>query len=51
MSDPTAKHRVARNTAKMEAAGFVKVHVWVPAQFREKLLAYAASLRQLINHI
>jgi hypothetical protein len=51
MTDKTAASRVARHTAKQEAAGMVRVHIWVPKQFRDKLLAYAASLRQLIKHI
>ena len=51
MKDPTAKDRVARHEIKQRAAGLVRVHIWVPANFRDRLIAYAASLRQLIKHI
>jgi len=43
--DKTAAEREARYHAKRMAEGFSRVCVWVPADKREEIKAYAAKLR------
>ena len=43
--DKTLTERQARFHKKREAEGFTRVCVWVPADKREDLKAYAAKLR------
>ena len=46
MSKSANVTKVEKNTNKMKALGFVKIHTFVPESKREEVLAYCRQVRE-----